>query len=63
MILIASSLLGLNMRKKVDDRIRSMIQNGVKMKYRSFFVIIGDKARDQVIILICLYWRRYSQNS
>lgn len=41
----------LNMRKKVDDRIRSMIQNGVKMKYRSFFVIIGDKARDQVVNL------------
>ncbi|XP_008450325.2 RNA cytidine acetyltransferase 1-like isoform X2 [Cucumis melo] len=39
------------MRKKVDDRIRSMIQNGVKMKYRSFFVIIGDKARDQVVNL------------
>ena len=55
MILTASSLLGVNMRKKVDDRIRSMIQNGVKMKYRSFFVIIGDKARDQVIILLCLY--------
>lgn len=36
------------MRKKVDDRIRTMIENGVKARHRSMFVIIGDKSRDQV---------------
>jgi len=36
------------MRKKVDERIRTMVENGVKGKHRSLFVIIGDKGRDQV---------------
>lgn len=36
------------MRKKVDDRIRALIENGVKAGHRSMFVIIGDKSRDQV---------------
>ena len=36
------------MRKKVDSRIRTLIENGVKTKHRSFFVIVGDNARDQV---------------
>lgn len=35
----------------MDERIRSMIQNGVNMKSRSLFIIIGDKARDQVVNL------------
>ncbi|KAK4391831.1 RNA cytidine acetyltransferase 2 [Sesamum angolense] len=39
------------MRKKVDDRIRSLIENGVKTRHRSLFVIIGDKSRDQVVNL------------
>jgi N-acetyltransferase 10 len=36
------------MRKKVDERIRTLIENGVKSRHRSMFVIIGDKSRDQV---------------
>lgn len=36
------------MRKKVDERIRTLIENGVKTGHRSMFVIIGDKSRDQV---------------
>lgn len=36
------------MRKKVDDRIRALIENGVKAGHRSMFVIIGDKSQDQV---------------
>ncbi|KAF5950828.1 hypothetical protein HYC85_012821 [Camellia sinensis] len=36
-----------NMRKKVDERIRTLIENGVKTRHRSMFVIIGDKSRDQ----------------
>lgn len=36
-------------KKKIDNRIRVMIENGVKLNHRSMFIIIGDKARDQVI--------------
>ncbi|XP_071931337.1 RNA cytidine acetyltransferase 1-like isoform X3 [Coffea arabica] len=39
------------MRKKVDERIRSLIENGVRMRHRSMFVIIGDKSRDQIVNL------------
>nr|XP_006819163.1 PREDICTED: N-acetyltransferase 10-like [Saccoglossus kowalevskii] len=38
-------------RKKVDNRIRIQIENGVTTKKRSFFVVVGDKGRDQVVIL------------
>ena len=36
------------MRKKVDQRIRTLVENGVKLHQRSMFVIVGDKGRDQV---------------
>lgn len=39
------------MRKKVDERIRTLIENGVKSRHRSMFVIIGDKSRDQIVNL------------
>jgi hypothetical protein len=39
------------MRKKVDERIRSLIENGVKEKHRSMFLIVGDKSRDQIVNL------------
>ena len=39
------------MRKKVDERIRTLIENGVKTRHRSIFVIIGDKSRDQALSL------------
>jgi len=35
-------------KKKIDNRIRVMIENGVKLKHRTMFVIVGDKGRDQV---------------
>ena len=38
-------------KKKIDNRIRVMIENGVKERHRTLFIIIGDKARDQVPIL------------
>lgn len=38
-------------RKKIDNRIRLMIENGVGAKHRSMFVIVGDKGKDQVVIL------------
>ncbi|XP_058111016.1 RNA cytidine acetyltransferase 2-like [Magnolia sinica] len=39
------------MRKKVDDRIRTLIENGVKTRHRSMFIIVGDKSRDQIVNL------------
>ncbi|KAA0714877.1 RNA cytidine acetyltransferase [Triplophysa tibetana] len=38
-------------RKKVDNRIRVQIENGVALQHRSMFVIVGDRGRDQVVIL------------
>lgn len=37
------------MKKKVDRRIITLIENGVKTRHRSMFVIIGDKSRDQAL--------------
>ena len=36
------------MRKKIDSRIRTLVENCVKLRQRGLFVIIGDKGRDQV---------------
>ncbi|XP_058459201.1 RNA cytidine acetyltransferase [Malaya genurostris] len=38
-------------KKKIDNRIRVMIENGEKLNHRTMFVIVGDKGRDQVPIL------------
>ncbi|WAR02866.1 NAT10-like protein [Mya arenaria] len=38
-------------RKKIDNRIRVLIENGVAEGHRTMFVVIGDHARDQVVIL------------
>uniref|UniRef100_A0A4W4FB56 RNA cytidine acetyltransferase n=2 Tax=Electrophorus electricus TaxID=8005 RepID=A0A4W4FB56_ELEEL len=38
-------------RKKVDNRIRVQIENGVAQLHRTMFVIVGDHGRDQVVIL------------
>jgi hypothetical protein len=35
-------------RKKIDNRIRLMIENGVTLGHRTMFFIVGDKAKDQV---------------
>lgn len=39
------------MRKKVDSRVRTLIENGVKSRQRTIVVVVGDKARDQVVNL------------
>ena len=36
-------------KKKVDNRIKKHIENGVALGHRSFFVIVGDNGKDQVI--------------
>jgi len=38
-----------SMKKKVDSRIRTLLENGIKMRHRSIFVIVGDRGRDQVV--------------
>ena len=38
-------------KKRIDNRIRILIENGVLTKNRSMFIIIGDKGRDQTTIL------------
>ncbi|XP_027846110.1 RNA cytidine acetyltransferase isoform X1 [Aphis gossypii] len=38
-------------RKKIDNRIRTLIENSVTAGHRTMFVIVGDKGRDQVVIL------------
>eukprot|EP00301_Raphidiophrys_heterophryoidea_P001079 c10539_g1_i2.p1 GENE.c10539_g1_i2~~c10539_g1_i2.p1 ORF type:complete len:888 (-),score=260.61 c10539_g1_i2:407-3013(-) len=39
------------MKKKVDRRIRQMVESGVKLGHRTMFVIVGDKGKDQVVNL------------
>ena len=36
------------MKKKVDARVRILVENGVKERKRTFFVLVGDRGRDQV---------------
>lgn len=37
--------------KKIDNRIKLLIESGVNNHHRSLFIIVGDKARDQIPIL------------
>ena len=45
------------MKKKIDDRIRILIENCVKQNQRGLVVIVGDRAIYQVCIInyIILY--------
>lgn len=38
-------------RKKIDNRIRTVIEEGVSKGHRTLFALVGDKGRDQVVIL------------
>ncbi|KAI8926506.1 GNAT acetyltransferase 2-domain-containing protein [Entophlyctis helioformis] len=38
-------------RKKLDSRIPALIANGVQNNHRSFFVLVGDHGREQVVTL------------
>ncbi|TPX60136.1 hypothetical protein PhCBS80983_g02008 [Powellomyces hirtus] len=38
-------------RKKLDSRIPTIIQNNVQKNKRTFFVLVGDRGRDQVVTL------------
>lgn len=39
------------MRKQLDPRIPTLIRNNVALNHRSFFVIVGDKGKDQIVNL------------
>lgn len=39
------------MRKQLDPRIPTLIRNNVSLNHRSFFVLVGDKGRDQIVNL------------
>jgi N-acetyltransferase 10 len=39
------------MRKQLDPRIATLIRNNVALNHRSFFVMVGDHGRDQVVNL------------
>jgi hypothetical protein len=34
--------------KKLDNRLKVLIENGIQLGHRSMFVIVGRKAKDQV---------------
>ncbi|GBG32874.1 RNA cytidine acetyltransferase [Hondaea fermentalgiana] len=36
-------------RKKVDERLRTLLENGVKKRHRSLVVLVGDGGKDQVV--------------
>ena len=38
-------------KKKIDSRVRALIENGVVVNQRSIFVLVGDKGKDQVVNL------------
>lgn len=42
-------------RKKVDARVRSLIENGVKSNHRSTFVLVGDHGKDQASRTLGIY--------
>lgn len=39
------------MRKKVDSRVRTLIENGVKTRHRTMLLIVGDNGKDQIVNL------------
>lgn len=39
------------MRKKVDKRVRALVEACVRTRHRAFFVIVGDRGREQVVNL------------
>jgi N-acetyltransferase 10 len=40
------------MRKKIDDKIKILMENGIVLNERIMFVIVGDRGRDQVSFFI-----------
>jgi N-acetyltransferase 10 len=36
------------MRKKIDDKIKTLLENAIYTNERGMFIIVGDRGRDQV---------------
>ncbi|PFH37489.1 ATPase (DUF699) protein [Besnoitia besnoiti] len=47
------------MRKRVDPRVRTLVENCIQLGHRSFFVLIGDRGSEQVINLHYLLHRYF----
>lgn len=47
-------------KKKIDNRIRVMIENGVKLGHRTMFLLVGDKSRDQVRKRVLIHQLEYN---
>nr|CEL70485.1 TPA: Predicted P-loop ATPase fused to an acetyltransferase (ISS), related [Neospora caninum Liverpool] len=47
------------MRKRVDPRVRTLVENCIHLGQRSFFVIIGDRGSEQVVNLHYLLHRYF----
>ena len=37
------------MKKKVDSRIQTLIENNIKSHERSMFILVGDRSRYQIV--------------
>jgi hypothetical protein len=44
------------MKKKIDDKIKILIENAISMNERSMFIVVGDRGRDQVSFCLNLRW-------
>ncbi|KAA8643528.1 hypothetical protein EYZ11_004275 [Aspergillus tanneri] len=49
-------------RKAIDSRIPALINNGIQEKKRSFFVVVGDRAKDAIVNLHFLMSHNVKQN-
>ena len=56
-------MAGIMPLKKIDNRIRTLIDNGVAWRYRSLFVVVGDHGRDQVGVCCYAPTTRHRLNS
>eukprot|EP01062_Namystynia_karyoxenos_P073842 TRINITY_DN70676_c0_g1_i1.p1 TRINITY_DN70676_c0_g1~~TRINITY_DN70676_c0_g1_i1.p1 ORF type:complete len:1018 (+),score=433.62 TRINITY_DN70676_c0_g1_i1:77-3055(+) len=48
-------------RRKVDNRVKVMLENGAALKHRSLFLLVGDRGRDQLVNLHAMVSRAKHQ--
>jgi hypothetical protein len=41
----------MGVRKRLDDRVRRLLEIGLQTRHRSMLVVVGDHGRDQVVNL------------
>ncbi|KAH9599326.1 Helicase domain [Trypanosoma melophagium] len=47
----AHTVKGVTIKRKVDDRIRNLIENAVLKKHRALILLVGDRGKDQIVNL------------